>query len=64
MPDELVATLATLGDLHHFLTTIVPRMTRPDATPAVTSPLESASIVLRPVTGADEPYLYRLLTSG
>ena len=40
VPDELVATLATLGDLHHFLTTIVPRMTRPDPTPAITSPLE------------------------
>jgi len=64
VPDELVATLATLGDLHHFLTTIAPRMTRPEPTSAVTSPLESASIVLRPVTGADEPYLYRLLTSG
>ncbi len=63
VPDELVATLATLGDLHHFLTTITPRMTRP-ASPPVSSPLESSSIVLRPVTGADEPYLYRLLTSG
>jgi RimJ/RimL family protein N-acetyltransferase/acyl carrier protein len=59
VPDELVATLATLGDLQHFLTTITPRMDRP-----VSTPLESSSIVLRPVTGADEPYLYRLLTSG
>ncbi|MGZ4681040.1 MAG: GNAT family N-acetyltransferase [Acidimicrobiales bacterium] len=59
VPDELVATLATLGDLHHFLTTISPRMVRP-----VSTPLESSSIVLRPLSGADEPYLYRLLTSG
>jgi RimJ/RimL family protein N-acetyltransferase/acyl carrier protein len=59
VPDELVATLATLGDLQHFLTTITPRMDRP-----VSTPLESSSIVLRPVTAADEPYLYHLLTSG
>jgi RimJ/RimL family protein N-acetyltransferase/acyl carrier protein len=59
VPDELVATLATLGDLHHFLTTISPRTVEPASTA-----LESSSIVLRPLTGADEPYLQRLLTSG
>jgi RimJ/RimL family protein N-acetyltransferase/acyl carrier protein len=68
VPDELVATLATLGDLHHYLATITPtRESRPEpiaATGPVSSPLESSSIILRPVTGADEPYLYRLLTTG
>jgi RimJ/RimL family protein N-acetyltransferase/acyl carrier protein len=59
VPDELVATLATLGDLHHFLTTITPVEEK-----AASTPLESSSIVLRPLTGADEPYLQRLLTSG
>ena len=63
VPDELVATLATLGDLHHFLTTIAPRDNEVVATP-VSTPLESASIILRPVTAADEPYLFRLLTTG
>jgi RimJ/RimL family protein N-acetyltransferase/acyl carrier protein len=61
VPDELVATLATLGDLHHYLTTITPSR---EIAAGATSPLESASIVLRPATGADEPYLFRLLTSG
>ena len=70
MPDELVATLATVGDLHHYLTTIEPRRdvepaaTRRPVGPDRVSPLESSSIILRPVTGADEPYLFRLLTSG
>ena len=69
VPDELVATLATVGDLHHFLTTIEPRGSGTDVAAAstpgpVATPLESASLVLRPVTAADEPYLFRLLTTG
>jgi acyl carrier protein len=63
VPDELVATLATVGDLHHYLSTIAPSREAASG-PIVTSPLESSSIVLRPVTAADEPYLFRLLAGG
>ena len=57
LPEELVVTLATVGDVAHYWTTIPDRGSRP-----LRSPLQGPNVSLHPVTPGDESWLFDLCT--
>lgn len=57
LPEELVATLATVGDVAHYWTTIQAHRPR-----EARGRLEGPNVTLHPVTPADEGWLFELCT--
>jgi acyl carrier protein len=64
LPETLLGSLRTLGDVHHYLDAHLHHSSEPAVRPPTALALQARSAQLVPVTGAHEELLWRLHTNG